>query len=85
MFKKKNDVTVLSRGYGRISKGFRLGDATSSAKSIGDEPKMFLGRHSEIRVAVSNSRREGMKKRLASLKQKSHRFTFGMIAFSTVG
>ena len=65
VFKKENAVTVLSRGYGRISKGFRLGDATSSAKSIGDEPKMFLGRHPGIRVAVSNSRREGMKELLA--------------------
>jgi len=65
LFKKEFNVTVLSRGYGRVSKGFRLGDASSTAKTIGDEPKMFLGRHPEIRVGVSNSRREGMEKLLA--------------------
>lgn len=65
LFKKEFSVTVLSRGYGRVSKGFRLGDASSTAKSVGDEPKMFLGRHPEIRVGVSNSRRVGMKKLLA--------------------
>ena len=58
-------MTVLSRGYGEYLKDFRLGDASSTAKTIGDEPKMFLGRHPEIRVGVSNSRREGMEKLLA--------------------
>ena len=53
LFKKNKDVTVLSRGYGRVSKGFQLGSPTSTAKTLGDEPKMFLTRHPEIRVGFS--------------------------------
>lgn len=65
LFKKNNDVTVLSRGYGRVSKGFQLGSPTSTAKTLGDEPKMFLMRHPEIRVGVSKSRRKGMQRLLS--------------------
>ena len=59
-FKSKYAVNVLSRGYGRISKGFQLADANSTANQIGDEPLMFLHQHPEIRVGVSNRRRVGM-------------------------
>ena len=59
-YKTKYAVNVLSRGYGRISKGFQLGTSTSTANQIGDEPLMFLKQHEEIRVGVCNSRRKGM-------------------------
>lgn len=59
-YKSKYAVNVLSRGYGRISKGFQLGTSTSTANQIGDEPLMFLKQHEEIRVGVCNSRRKGM-------------------------
>ena len=59
-YKSKYAVNVLSRGYGRISKGFQLGTSTSTANQIGDEPLMFLKQHEDIRVGVCNSRRKGM-------------------------
>ena len=59
-YKSKFAVNILSRGYGRISKGFQLGASTSTANDIGDEPLMFLKQHTEIRVGVCNNRRKGM-------------------------
>ena len=63
-YNSKFAVNVLSRGYGRISKGFQLGSSTSTANQIGDEPLMFLKQHTDIRVGVCNSRRKGMEKLL---------------------
>ena len=65
LFKDQYPITVLSRGYGRISKGFQLGDTTSTAKTLGDEPLMFLQQHPEIRVGVCNDRRKGMEELMA--------------------
>ena len=65
LFKDQYPITVLSRGYGRISKGFQLGDSTSTAKTLGDEPLMFLQQHPEIRVGVCNDRRKGMEELMA--------------------
>ena len=63
-YKSKFAVNILSRGYGRISKGFQLGSSTSTANDIGDEPLMFLKQHTEIRVGVCNNRRKGMERLL---------------------
>ncbi len=60
-FKSRFTVNVLSRGYGRTSKGFQIGEVESTANQLGDEPLMFLKQYPEIRVGVSNSRRIGMK------------------------
>ncbi len=70
-FKAKHAVTVLSRGYGRKSKGFQLGSPTSVANTLGDEPLMFLQQHPEVRVGVCNDRREGMRRLLALPKDQS--------------
>ncbi|MGB1449701.1 MAG: tetraacyldisaccharide 4'-kinase [Flavobacteriaceae bacterium] len=59
-FKARYAVHVLSRGYGRSSKGFQLGTQDSDANQIGDEPLMFLKQHPGITVGVSNDRRKGM-------------------------
>ena len=63
-YKSTFAVNILSRGYGRISKGFQLGSSTSTANDIGDEPLMFLKQHTEIRVGVCNNRRKGMERLL---------------------
>lgn len=62
-------ITVLSRGYGRLSKGYQLADAHSTAETIGDEPMMFLNSFPTIRIAVANQRREGMKQLLSDSHQ----------------
>lgn len=68
-FKNTYPITVLSRGYGRVSKGFQLADKSATAETIGDEPMMFFKSNPEIRIGVANRRREGMKRLLA---HKSH-------------
>lgn len=63
-FKDQYPITVLSRGFGRLSKGFQLADKNSTADSIGDEPMMFLKSNPGIRIGVANRRREGMERLL---------------------
>ena len=53
-------INILSRGYGRKSSGFQMANKSSSPKSLGDEPFMFYMQNQKNRVAVCNSRREGM-------------------------
>ncbi|MDQ3392518.1 MAG: tetraacyldisaccharide 4'-kinase [Bacteroidota bacterium] len=55
----KNDykIATLSRGYGRKSSGFILGDNTHTSKIIGDEPRQFyLKFKEEITVSVGEDR-----------------------------
>lgn len=53
-------TAILSRGYGRQTKGFNLADSTSSAATIGDEPFQFYSKfQNEVVVAVCEKRVEG--------------------------
>ncbi len=58
----KNDykVAVLSRGYGRKSKGFVLADAAISVTDLGDEPFQIYNKHQDIIVAVDADRQNGI-------------------------
>ena len=56
----KFTINILSRGYGRKSSGFQMANKSSSPKDLGDEPFMFYMQNQKNRVAVCNSRREGM-------------------------
>ena len=59
----KNKVSTLSRGYGRISKGFLLADNQASAETVGDEPmQYYLKFKDKIYVAVCENRVEGVEK-----------------------
>jgi tetraacyldisaccharide 4'-kinase len=59
----KNKVSTLSRGYGRITKGFLLADNQASAKTVGDEPmQYYLKFKDKINVAVCENRVEGVEK-----------------------
>ena len=50
-------LAVLSRGYGRKTKGFRFVNNQSTSQEVGDEPlQMFKKFHPELVVAVSESR-----------------------------
>lgn len=61
-------VAVLSRGYGRKTKGFLLAQENNSHKDIGDEPMQYLCKFKNIEVAVDENRCNGMNQ---LLKQKS--------------
>ena len=58
-------VAVLSRGYGRGTKGFILVDNDQNAAQVGDEPYLFTTRlNSNCTVAVCENRSVGVKKLL---------------------
>lgn len=53
-------IAVLSRGYGRNTKGFLYADANATARSIGDEPLQFYHKFPGITVAVCEDRVYGI-------------------------
>ena len=60
LLKQNHAITILSRGYGRASKGFVEVTDISTAKNVGDEPLMLSLKHPEVRVGVAEKRRVGM-------------------------
>jgi tetraacyldisaccharide 4'-kinase len=53
-------VALLSRGYKRTTKGFRLADETSDSRIIGDEPFQMYRKFSDLTVAVDEKRVNGV-------------------------
>lgn len=53
-------VAILSRGYGRKTKGFLLADANATAATIGDEPMQYYQKFPEVTVAVCEDRVKGI-------------------------
>ncbi|WP_235299232.1 tetraacyldisaccharide 4'-kinase [Portibacter marinus] len=54
------NVSVLSRGYGRKTKGFLFVETKGDANQFGDEPLQFRRKFKDIIVAVSESRALGI-------------------------
>lgn len=60
---KKNTLTaILSRGYGRKTRGYKLADSGDQADTIGDEPYQFFTKHPDVIVAVDEKRKRGIEK-----------------------
>ncbi|GCD77019.1 tetraacyldisaccharide 4'-kinase [Thermaurantimonas aggregans] len=55
-------IAILSRGYGRVSKGFLWVDDTSAFLEVGDEPLLLKKNLPNIPVAVCERRVDGVKK-----------------------
>lgn len=62
LLKDEYRVSVLSRGYGRSTKGFLLAEASSSYHDLGDEPMQYHTKFPAIQVAVDEDRVEGVKR-----------------------
>lgn len=62
-------VAVLSRGYKRKTKGFRVVNTVSSPEDVGDEPLQIKNKFPGVWVAVDRDRKNGIEK-LLSLKEK---------------
>ena len=54
------EVSTLSRGYKRKTKGFQVVQSKHTAESVGDEPLQFKRKYPEILVTVSESRTFGI-------------------------
>ena len=65
MMQDKYRIAVLSRGYKRKSKGFRIATLKDTFAEIGDEPMQIKHKFPHITVAVCADRREGIEKLLA--------------------
>lgn len=56
-------IAALSRGYGRKTKGFIIGNQFSLYTDVGDEPMQYIRKFKkQIVVAVSEKRREGIRR-----------------------
>ena len=61
LLKDRFRVAVLSRGYGRCSKGYIKADAQTPMAQIGDEPFQIKEKFPEIEVAVCEKRADGIR------------------------
>ncbi len=55
-------IAILSRGYGRATKGFIQADQSATAASIGDEPLQYYQKFPDVTVAVCEDRRTGIER-----------------------
>ena len=60
LLKDRYKTAVLSRGYGRHTKGFFMSDAHSDSGLIGDEPLQIKLRYPDLEVAVCSDRAKGI-------------------------
>ncbi len=60
LLRRKIEIGVISRGYRRETKGFIEATNSSSAVEIGDEPKQYINKFSDIHVAVDENRCHGI-------------------------
>ena len=60
-------TAILSRGYGRKTKGFILASETTGSSEIGDEPLTYYRNFPEAAVAVCEKRKEGIQRLQAIL------------------
>ncbi|MGB0390917.1 MAG: tetraacyldisaccharide 4'-kinase [Salibacteraceae bacterium] len=65
LFDTHKKTAVLSRGYGRKTKGYILANSKSTAKQIGDEPLQISQNLPLVNVAVCEDRTTGVKKLIA--------------------
>lgn len=64
LLRNKYKIAVLSRGYGRHTKGYQLASTNSTQESIGDEPFQIYMKYPDVIVAVDESRVDGISKLL---------------------
>ena len=62
LLSKNYKIAVLSRGYGRKSKGFIIADSNSDTNLIGDEPMQYYRKFKNIIVSVDSNRVRGVNK-----------------------
>lgn len=59
---QKYNLAVLSRGYGRKTKGFRYVNVADSAQLVGDEPLQMKQKFPELTFAVDEKRVRGIQR-----------------------
>jgi tetraacyldisaccharide 4'-kinase len=59
LLKQNYKISILSRGYGRKTKGYLLVNDNHTAAEVGDEPMEYYERFENVQVAVSEKRVAG--------------------------
>jgi tetraacyldisaccharide 4'-kinase len=67
MLRSDHSLAVISRGYGRSTRGFHFADHQSDSIAIGDEPLQIHKKYPLIPVAVDENRVEGINRILETL------------------
>lgn len=62
LLKDNYKTAILSRGYGRKTKGFLQVNNTHTAEDVGDEPLQYIKKFTNMDVAVDANRVEGIRK-----------------------
>jgi tetraacyldisaccharide 4'-kinase len=70
LLSEERNIAVLSRGYGRKTKGFILAGEKHSANDIGDESLQYYRKFPGIMVAVDESRKHGIRE-ILKLKEET--------------
>ncbi|MFT7066784.1 MAG: tetraacyldisaccharide 4'-kinase [Sediminicola sp.] len=60
LLKENKKLAVLSRGYGRKTKGYIKAEAFTAVEQIGDEPFQIYKKFPEVTMAVDADRRHGI-------------------------
>ena len=60
------NLGVLSRGYGRSTRGYVAVTPNATANSVGDEPLLLAQKHDNVKVSVCENRPNGLKQMLVS-------------------
>lgn len=71
LLEKEIRLAILSRGYGRKTRGFQLAETTGTWQTVGDEPLQLKLKHPDIIVAVCENRKDGIQ-RLADEPFSAH-------------
>lgn len=62
------NVAILSRGYGRKTKGYRRVQRNANAEMVGDEPFMYKLKYPDVEVVVSESRAFAIPQMIANIQ-----------------
>jgi tetraacyldisaccharide 4'-kinase len=69
MLQKDYFTGILSRGYGRKSKGFVMADEDLTVDDLGDEPFQYHEKFDEVMIAVDENRERGIKMLMQQIPQ----------------
>ena len=58
MYRQNEKIAMISRGYGRKTKGFRKVEVNDDYRNVGDEPLQIKRKFPEVNVVVCASRRQ---------------------------
>jgi len=69
LLKKDYQVSILSRGFGRKTRGFIIANHEMTSSDIGDEPLQMYLKHPDVAVAVCEKRVHGINRLLFENKE----------------